>query len=108
MHFLIKAKTVGGDVTQNVAQFLVQSEDLASRYQQQIFHHVLFWLVLQFFKCSLPEEKKTLLHNHQYLPVISLLDPQIKDYKLQSPRLHAKTIIEIRSLSQTYNCDYAN
>lgn len=58
MHFLIKAKTVGGDVTQNVAQFLVQSEDLASRYQQQIFHHVLFWVVLQFFKCSLPEEKK--------------------------------------------------
>lgn len=60
------------------------------------------------FQMQLARGKKTLLHNHQYLPVISLLDPQIKDYKLQSPRLHAKTIIKIRSLSQTYNCDYAN
>lgn len=42
------------------------------------------------------------------LTTISLLDPQIKDYVLQLPRLHAKIIINIRSLSQTYNCDYEN
>lgn len=38
--------------------FLVQSEDLASQYQQQIFHDVLFWVVLQFLKSSLPKTKK--------------------------------------------------
>lgn len=61
------------------------------------------------FKKNLPKVKKKYFKLPlSTLTTISLLDPQIKDYVLQLPRLHAKIIIKIRSLSQTYNCDYEN
>lgn len=87
----------------------MQNENLVSQYQQLIWQVGLFWVVVQFLKSlKLKKKKKYFKLPLSTLTTISLLDPQIKDYVLQLPRLHAKIIIKIRSLSQTYNCDYEN
>lgn len=97
------------DVAQSAAS--AWSQDLAQQYQQQIFHHVLFWVVGQFFKCSLLARgtiKTSLTQQPRHTCRFSFRPSNYKPVSCKLPRLPAKTIIKIGSLSHTYNGDYSN
>ena len=88
MHCLIKAKTVGGDVTQASNCCTISGAKWGFGFTVSATN--ISWCVISgspaIFKKQLAKERKnySLTQPSNTLTVISLLDPQIKDYTLQT------------------------